>query len=179
MSGQWKSYAHALYELAAEESLDGVILEQLETLDQVFMAEPDFLRLLSSPNLSKEEQCGIASDVLNGKVHPYVQNTLLLLTKKGAVRQFSGCCKEYRALYDDAHGILAVTALTAIPLSEEQTHRLAGKLESVTGKTIRIRNLIDPSCMGGVRLDYDGKRLDGTVQGRLASIGEHLKNTIL
>ena len=134
---------------------------------------------MSSPNLSKEERCGLVADTFRDRVHPYVFNTLSLLTANGHIRHFCGCCKEYRTIYDEAHGILAVSALTAIPLSDDQILRLQRKLESVTGKTVRIQNRVDPTCMGGVRLDYDGKRLDGTVQGRLTSLGEYLKNSVL
>ena len=48
-----------------------------------------------------------------------------------------------------------------------------------TGKTIDLQNRIDPACLGGIRLDYDGKRLDDTVSHRLDSIGALLKNTVL
>ena len=179
MSTLSTGYAQALYDLAAEEKLEELLLEELETLQQVFAGEPDFLRLLSSPELGKEERCKVLEDTLFERVHPYIFSTLSLMTRKGQVRHFCGCCKEYRRLYDEAHGILAVSALTAIPLTEDQCRRLTEKLETVTGKTVRIQNRVDPACMGGVRLDFDGKRLDGTVRGSLLALGEHLKNTVL
>ena len=48
-----------------------------------------------------------------------------------------------------------------------------------TGKTVDLINQVDPAVLGGVRLDYDGKRVDGTVQNRLDTIGSLLKNTVL
>ena len=53
------------------------------------------------------------------------------------------------------------------------------QLEEITGKKVDLHNRVDPSCLGGIRLDYDGKRLDGTVQHRLDEIGGILKNTVL
>jgi F0F1-type ATP synthase delta subunit len=38
---------------------------------------------------------------------------------------------------------------------------------------------VDAACIGGVRLDYDGKRVDGTVSNRLEKLGSLLKNTVL
>ena len=49
----------------------------------------------------------------------------------------------------------------------------------MTGKTILLANRVDPTCLGGVRLDYDGQRLDDTVSHRLDSVRELLKNTVL
>ena len=173
------SYAQALYDLAVEEDLQKEFLEQLESLQKVFGEEPDFLRLLSVPDLSKQERCQLLDTGLRGKVHPYVLNFLKVLTEKGHARRFSDCVDSFRQLYDDAHGILRVLAVTAVPLSEEQSARLSQKMETVTGKSVRLSNRVDPTCLGGVRLDYDGKRLDGTVENHLNSIRELLKNTVL
>ena len=51
--------------------------------------------------------------------------------------------------------------------------------EKLTDKTVELTNRIDPACLGGVRLDYDGKRVDGTVRSRLDAIHNMLKNTVL
>ena len=57
--------------------------------------------------------------------------------------------------------------------------RLQEKLQQVTGKTVQLQNRVDPDCLGGVRLDFDGKSVDGTVKNRLDAIGNMLKNTVL
>ena len=44
-------YGQALYELAQSEGLTEEIKQQLQALDESFQAEPDFLRLLCSPNI--------------------------------------------------------------------------------------------------------------------------------
>ena len=138
-----------------------------------------FLRLLSTPNLSKEERCRILDDSFRGNVHPYLLNFLKILTEKGYMRYFADCCKEYRAAFNRDHGILEVCAVTAIALSADQTERLTQKLAKVTGKTIDLHNRIDPACLGGVRLEMEGEQLDGTVQNRLDNIRRQLTETVL
>ena len=172
-------YAQALYSLAKDESCSKAILDQLAVLQESFAAEPDFLRLLAAPNLSKEERCAIVDSSFRDKVHPYLLNFMKILTEKGYMRHFADCCKAYRQSYNQDHGILEVTAVTALALTGDQATRLTEKLAKVTGKTIDLVNRVDPSVLGGVRLDYDGKRLDDTVSHRLDSIGALLKNTVL
>lgn len=172
-------YGEALYGLAREEGLDQEILDQLYVLNQSFRQEENFACLLSTPNLSKETRCGIVDDSFRGKVHPYVLNFLKILTERGQVRHFSDCCKTYRDHYNRDHGILPVTAVTAIPLSGDQSARLEKKLADATGKTIALTNRVDPACMGGVRLNYDGKQLDDTVAHRLDAVRSLLRSTVL
>ena len=173
------TYAQALYALAKEENLDAQILQELGVLKQAFDQEPEFIRLLSAANLPKAERCKILDDSFRGSVHIYVLNFLKILTEKGYIRQFGDCCKAYRQQYNLDNGILTVQAVTAVALTGEQSARLTEKLSKQTGKTVELVNRVDPAVLGGVRLDYDGKRVDGTVKNRLDSIGNLLKNTVL
>lgn len=172
-------YGEALYVLAKDEGLSDEIMHQLRILDEGFAGEPEFIRLLSAPNLSKEERCGIVDDCFRGKVHVYVCSFLKLLTEKGYAKHFSACVKTYQEQYNLDHGILPVTAVTAVPLTEGQMGRLTEKLSGITGKTVELNCRVDPAVLGGVRLDYDGKRVDDTVSHRLDAIRGMLKNTVL
>ena len=179
MSQAAVNYGQALYDLAKEEGLDAAILQQLEVLTDSFAQEPDFLRLLAAPNLSKTERCGILDSSFQGKVEPYLLNFMKILTEKGYIRQFPDCCKAYRRAYNTDHGIVCVRAVSAVALTDEQKQKLTAKLETITGKTIALENRLDPAVLGGIRLDYDGVQVDGTVKSRLDSIGKLLKNTVL
>lgn len=172
-------YGQALYDLAKDENLSKVILEELTALKNIFRENRDYVRLLSVPNLSKEERCSLVDEAFSGKVHAYVLNFLKILTEKGYVSRFADCADAYRDLYNEDNGILPVTAVSALPLTEDQTQRLTAKLSSLTGKTIELGNVVDPACLGGIRLDYDGTRMDDTVLHRLESIRSLLKNTVL
>ena len=172
-------YGQALYDLAKSEGLTQQILQQLQTLCESFSQEPDFLRLLHMPQISKQERCGILDDSFRGKVHPYVLNFMKILTENGYIRHFSDCCEAYGQSYDRDHGILRVTALTAVAMTQDQSQRLTDKLSAITGKTVALCNRVDQRCIGGVRLDYDGRQLDDTLAHRLDALHRLLSNTVL
>lgn len=172
-------YGESLYELAKDENLTAELGAQLKVLKDCFRQEADFVKLLSTPSLTKAERCQILDDSFRGTVHPYVLNFLKILTEKGYMRYFSDCCDSFAALYNQDNGILPVTAVTAVALSGAQAEKLTEKLAKITGKHIELSNRIDPSCLGGVRLDYDGQRLDDTVSHRMDTIRDMLKNTVL
>lgn len=174
-----KIYGEALYALACEENLSEVILAQLDVLSVCIDREPDFLQLLGAPNLPKAERCRILDDCFRCKVEPYVMNFLKILTEKGHIRHFFSCAQRYQALYNRDNGILPVTAVTAVSMTETQTAKLRLKLQNITGKRIALRNKLDPNVLGGICLDYDGKRVDGTVSHQLDAVRNTLKNTVL
>lgn len=173
------TYAQALYLLAKDEQQEDMLLQQMKTLEASFAQEPGFLRLLAAHNLSKEQRCNILDESFRGKVAPYLLNFLKILTERGYIRQFPQCCRAYETHYNEDHGILPVKVSTAVALTQEQEKRLTEKLEALTGKRITLENRVDPQVLGGVRLDYDGKRMDTTVKSRLDTIAGLLKNTVL
>ena len=172
-------YGQALYELARDEGLTSRILGELKVLKTSFTQEPGFQQLLATPSVPKQERCQILDSSLRSQVHPYVLNFLKILTEKGYIRHFSGCCDVYKRQYNQDNGVLEVTAVTAAPLSDELSRKLETKLSGITGKTIDLTCRVDPGTLGGIRLDWDGKQLDGTVRPRLDDIRDILRNTVL
>ena len=171
-----RMYGGSLYDLAAEEGLESRILEELDQVTTLLKGDPEYLHLLSIPSIPKKERCGLLDEALQGRVHPYVLNFLKILCEKGTLRELPGCARAYRVRYNQAHGILEAVAVTAVPMTADQTARLHEKLEAVTGKTIDLKTKVDASVLGGIRLDIEGTELDGTVKNRLAALRSSIAN---
>ena len=174
-----RMYGGSLYDLAAEEGLEARILGELDEAVALFKANPDYLHLLSTPSIPKRERCGLLDEALRDQVHLYVLNFMKLLCEKGALRELPGCARAYRLRYNEAHGILEATAVSAVPLTAEQTGRLHEKLEKVTGKHIDLKTKVEPAVLGGIRLDIEGTELDGTVRSRLAGLRSSIAAAML
>lgn len=174
-----KLYGGSLYDLAAEEGLDERILGELDETVSLLAANPDYLRLLATPSIPKKERCALLDEALQGAVHPYLLNFLKLLCEQGAVRELTGCVRAYHLRFNQAHGVLEATAVSAVALSEAQADQLKQKLETATGKRIDLVTKVDPAVLGGIRLEMDGTLLDGTVQNRLASLRSRIAEATL
>ena len=96
---------------------------------------------------------------------------------------FSGnsasCCDEYLRRYNQDNGIAEATATSAVPLTEAQAEALKQKLEKLSGKKISLSLKTNPSLLGGVRVELEGKELDGTVKGRLDGLSRKLDSLTL
>jgi len=174
-----KLYGSALYDLAVEEQCTAELLAELNVLRESFRQEPDFVYLLATPSLSKEERCGILDQSFRGKIDGYLLNFMKILCENGTIRQFGDCAQEYKRRYNEDNGILEVQAVTAVPMNEALTAKLRDRLADVTGKRIELSCKVDPSCLGGVRLEMDGLQMDGTVQQRLDTMRRQLAETVL
>ena len=154
------------------------MLDELEQVEQLLAAWPDYEKLLALLSVPKAQRCQALDEALRGRIQPYLLNFLKILTERGQIRALRDCRKEYRARYNEAHGILEATAVAAVPLSEAQKTALTEKLNKLTGKTVQLAVKVDPACLGGVRLEMGGAEFDGTVQARLDALRRSLAATV-
>ncbi len=169
MTALEKEYGDAIYALATEENCVDEVLEGLELAVGVFRDNPGYLTLVQNPALSKEERLGLLDQAFEG-THRYVLNLLKLLCQRSSLGLTAGCLEQLRALVYDQRGILPVEVISAVALTDSQQEALKEKLAAKTGKTILLQSKLDPTVLGGVKLRYDGRELDGTAAGRLDTL---------
>ncbi|MBQ8599431.1 MAG: F0F1 ATP synthase subunit delta [Oscillospiraceae bacterium] len=174
-----KTYGDALYDLAVEEKLSTQLMEEVAVMAQAFNENPEFVKLLSTPALKKEERLSVLDNSFGGKVHAHVLNFMKILVENGTIAEFSSCADEFRRRYNKDQNIEEVTAVTAVALNDQLFAQLKQKLETMTGKTVLLQNKVDPSIIGGVRLEMEGIQLEGSVQHQLETLRRRLGQTTL
>ncbi|MBO4992052.1 MAG: ATP synthase F1 subunit delta [Firmicutes bacterium] len=174
-----KMYGGSLYDLASEENKAAEILEQVDMVNGLFRENPDYLRLLSTPAISKKERCGLIDEAFRGQVDGYLLNFLKILCENGTLNELSGCTREMRSRYNADNGIVEAVATAAIPLSDAQQEALRKRLAAITGRKICLECKVDPSVLGGIRLDMEGTRLDGTVESRISALRAEIAGIVL
>ncbi len=171
---QKNEYGNALFLLAEEEGAIDKVKDDLITLSSLLKKNPDYVKLLDTPAISKAEKLSLIDGALT-PLHYSVVNLLKMLCEKHSVYTFRAILDTYLSLCDEHYGIERVEAVTAIPLSDKQTKTLTDKVAQITGKTVIIKNTVEPGILGGVVLRYAGAQLDGSVKTRLDAFSERLK----
>lgn len=173
-----KEYAKALFLLTEEEKTTENVLKELETVKKLLCENPRYIKLLDTPALVKEEKL-LLIDKAFSSFDGNLLNFIKLLCEKHAVYQIPRACDAYAAFYDEAYGVERVEAVTAVPMTAVQISKMTEKLAMLTGKTIVIRNTVDPAVLGGVILRYSGKQLDGSLKARLDRFEKSLKGIVI
>ena len=173
-----KEYGRALFLITEEDSKSKNVLADVKAAECVFQANPEYVKLLDSPALSKEERVGLVGKAFSS-VDEMLLNLIKILTERREVHLFSKIAEEYSVLYDASRGIERVEAITARPMTEKQKALMTEKLGKTLAKTVILTNTVDPSILGGVKLRYLGTQLDGSVKTRLTKFEDALKNTVI
>lgn len=172
-------YGGSLYELAAEEQLTGTMMQQMTEVRQLFRENPDYVRLLGEPSIPKQERTKLIEDAFGAQAERYLVNFLKLLCERNLLGEYAGCCDEFIRRYNADHNIAETVVTSAVALSDSQMEALKAKLEKMSGKQVSLIQKKDPSVVAGLRVEIEGKQLDGTVQGRLSGISRKLNEIIV
>lgn len=171
-------YGRALFLLTEEVGSTERVREDVTVLIGAIKENPDIIKLLDTPAVSKEERLAVIDSILVS-LDTHLTSLVKILAEKREAHSLIKVLEAYLAVYDEARGIERVEVVSARPITEEQSARLKARLEAKTGKTIIVINTVDPSILGGIKLRYMGVQLDGSLKTRLDGFERALTETVV
>ena len=175
MSNISKAYADALFELSIEENILDEIMEQTQSLAEILSQNADFLKLLNAPTVTKEEKVTIADNVFFGKINKHLLNFIKVMIQRKDTAEIRASFADFETLYNKHNNIEKAVATTAVPMTDRLKAKLVDKLQSLTGKKIVLTNKVDPSCLGGVILQFSDMQFNDSISGKLETLKNQLK----
>ncbi|HWP31332.1 MAG TPA: F0F1 ATP synthase subunit delta [Fimbriimonadales bacterium] len=172
-------YARALFSAARQTNTVREAEEDLEAICKILEAKPDFKKTLEAPKISREQKLKLVDRVFADRARPLTMRLLRLLIEKHREQEIPLIYKDYVRLREESEGILRVIISSAKPISDNELRKLIAALEKRTGKSILYETVVDPKLIGGVAVRYGDDVLDGTVQGALRRLKEHLYYDVL
>ena len=172
MTTTGREYAEALFELAAEEKQIAETLEGLKRAETAFAEEPGFTALLASPAIGKESRLAALDQAFRGRIPDILLGVLRMMTARGHVAFMAEMGREFEALAREYRGEAAARVISAVPLSEEEQEKLKAGLEKKFRRQVTLQCEVDPSLIGGVRVEIDGSVIDGSIKNKLDQIKE-------
>ena len=172
MTEMSKSYADALFSLALETNTVFETLMTLKTMRDGLYDTEGALDLLASPSIPKDERCAVLEKAF-GDVQPeHVMSFVGVLVQHGHIRELNDCVEAYTALHDEHARLSTAYVTSAVELTEGEKAKLIEKLSQKLGRTIHLECAVDPSLLGGLIVNVDGKVIDGSLRNKLQEIKE-------
>ena len=169
------TYGEALYGAAREAGREKEILEEADCLASLLETEDTLRRFLANPAVQAEEKKQFMESILQGHISKEMLHFIYILIDKNRTWHMPGIAAYFRKLYDREQGLSEGVIFSAVPLTENQMNTAEEALSNLLQKRVRLRNEVDESLIGGIKIQADGRMLDCSLKGELDRLLAELK----
>ena len=169
-------YAEAIFTLSVEDkNMDGYF-KDITLIRSILKKNPEYVALLASPNLTKDEMARAIDESFSPYVCENVLSFFKLFCERGHVGSFYDCYLDYEKLYNSAKRITVATVTSAVPLSDGERARLIAALQKRHGTRIELVCEVDPSILGGMIVRTEDTVADGSLISKLREIKDVIRS---
>ena len=156
-------YAEALYSLKKETNSLESSQKEVKELIKVLKENPDFLVILSSSYKEFEEKEEIIDKVFIG-VDEEIKTLIKIVVKNHRGQYLTEIFENYNSLVNEYRGVLEGLVYSTEPLSESQLAKLNSAIGKIETRPVELKNIIDPSLIGGVKVVINDHIYDGSIK---------------
>lgn len=168
-----KIYAEGFVEYALESIGLEKALEELKEARSILAKNPELTKFLESAAITHSEKCSALENIFGAYFSPQLRYFLQFLLKRGRFGIFSKIAEYARLKYAYGKEISALLTATSL-LDTEQIQQIKDKAENKLGLKLHLYMNLDPSLLGGVRLEVLHTVLDGSVKKKLEDLRKKL-----
>ena len=160
-------YAQALFAVAQAEDVLPKVEDELYAFGKALEQHTDLRESLTDAVLPVENKKAVVEDLLGERAHPITVGLLAFVIDLGRARHIPKIVEELARMASVERNHALAEVRTAVDLSDEQRRRLAEALSRVTGRTVDLKVVVDPSVIGGVVARVGDEVFDGSIASRL------------
>ncbi|WP_297315976.1 F0F1 ATP synthase subunit delta [Bifidobacterium indicum] len=176
---QWSRIAH-IANAAEDMSVDATayyadargitnqVAGELAQIHSALLGMPLVLFHLSDEYSKPQARVNLLKSLLDGQhLHPVTEQLALNATEDLRGRRFPDTVMWLVDRFSEHMDQVMVTVTTAIPMSDEQSSNIQAVYGRKLGKAVHINSVVDPSVLGGMKVQYGSVSADGTVVTQL------------
>lgn len=175
-----KAYGEALFELAIEKNELDSIAEQVNLLANAFAENPELVKLLSHPKISKEEKVNVIESIFKGRMSDDIVGFLVIIVEKDRGSEIEDILKLFQAKVREYKKIGVALVTSAIELSTEQKQKVERKLLQQTDyETFEVEYIVDEALIGGMIIRIGDRVVDSSIRSKLDNLTKELRKVSL
>jgi F-type H+-transporting ATPase subunit delta len=164
------TYARSLLELAQGRQLAEPIGQELASIAEILLENPNFLAFLRDPAIGTEERIRVVDKVLKPQVNPLLANFLGVLGHHNRLGILDQIAQAYSDLLDEMLGKVEVDVTVSQKLSPAELDQVRQKVSTALKKDAVVHQYVDDSIIGGMILRVGDQLIDASVRTQLETM---------
>lgn len=172
-----RRYAKALYKFAKEHGSTEKVYEEMKTVIEAFVSNPDLQKTLSNPFVSAADKQNLLRMAAGEKVENDFLGFVKLILEQHREDYAYAMALAYRDIYRLENKISQVRIATAAELPSADVERMKAMIvRAFPGRKLEYTQVVDPALIGGFVIDVDDSRMDASLSNELEQLRINLLN---
>lgn len=168
-------YARAILDLAKEQKASEVVYQDMEDISKTITSSNELQDALASPVIKVELKKNALREIFKN-VHAVTLGAFDILLENNRIAILKSVAQKYLELYNEANQVQVATVTTAIPLDNRLEMKIQDKIMELTGKGATIKNIVDPSIIGGFILRIGDLQYNASVAKSFSNLKREFNN---
>ena len=168
-------YAEGLLQLAIKKQTLDEWVKELNQVNAIFEDNPHFRMLYETPIVGRDETKKAITNVFKGNVSDEILSLLLLLIDKQRTVILPVFCHIFEKLVHLEKEEVEIKVETPAPISSQDEEKVKSLISSILGRPVYLNKQVKPEIIGGIVLEFLGKRWDGSIKTYIARLTYELK----
>ncbi len=164
------TYARVLFDLASAAGAVDAADAGLRAIVETVRGNVELRDVLADDAVEPAKKREIVREIFGGVASPEAVAIAALVIERGEVDSLTRIFEEFTEIAEAERGIAVAEVTTAVPLTDDLRSLLSDKLAASLGRPVSLRERVDASIIGGVRISVAGKVLDGSLSSQLDAL---------
>lgn len=176
MNDMPSNYANALFALCQSVEERSSYAEALRAFDIVMKEHKEISTFLMNPDIEEQEKITVIGKALDAYALPHLLPFIRTIISHHRMGAFSRIVEAYVSLVNQELGVLEGYIYSSSKLSPAELESIEQAFQKKLDKKVMLKNILDPSLLGGVRVSLGGRVYDSSLKGRLDDLRLQLKH---
>ncbi|MFP5437596.1 MAG: ATP synthase F1 subunit delta [Bacteroidia bacterium] len=168
-------YAKAILDLAQTQGNAAQVANDMAQITAAVKESKELLEFLNSPNVKGEVKQSALKEIFAGSQN-ITESLFKLLQDNKRFEILPAIAAEYKVQFDVASGIETAVVTTAFPIDAELEAKVLAKIKQFTPNQVTVKNVVDPSIIGGFIIRLGDKQFNASIAARLLNLKRELAN---
>jgi F-type H+-transporting ATPase subunit delta len=169
-----RRYTRALFQLAREAGAEEKIGQEIDQFFSIYNGA-DLQKVLINPAFAVPTRKKILAQVTQSQqLSPLTAKFLSLLLERDRLVELAGIVSCYRRLLNEAKGRVEAKVVSTEALDPAMVEQLRARLRGLAGKEVLLQQETNPSLLGGLWVELEGKVYDGSIRTQLENMKQRI-----
>jgi F-type H+-transporting ATPase subunit delta len=166
-------YANSLLQHSLEKSQLEAVKADMVVISSTCASSQDLSMMLESAIIKTDVKNRALRAIFEKSISKLSVDFIDMLTIKKRESILEAVAKSFIEQYSERSGIVEAIVTSASALTLEEKTQLKSSLSSF-GKTIALKELVDPTILGGVKIRVGDLRLDASIRKKLNTLKQEI-----